>query len=98
MGRNIKVAKNLENSIEGRDNYKMKTYKHCGYFVYLIKLIFLGPFIIRERYMLINFSSKIVMFIAAFIQWFFQTIFLSQSMEFMDILFCVLCYRDKNSI
>ena len=64
-GGNIKVAKDLENSIEGRDNYKMKSYKHCGYFVYLIKLIFLGPFIIRERYMLINFSSKIVMFIAA---------------------------------
>ena len=64
-GGNIKIAKDLENAIEGRDNYKMKRYSHYGYFVYLTKLILLGPFIIRERYMLINFSSKIAMFIAA---------------------------------
>ena len=63
-GGNLKISKELENLIEGRDNYKIKKFGWLEYLLFLIKLIFLGPFIIRERYKLINFATKIIMFIA----------------------------------
>ena len=59
---NIKIAKNLENIIEGQNN-KVKNYTILQYILLLFKLIILGPFITRERYRLINFSTKIIMFI-----------------------------------
>ena len=63
-GGNLQIAKNIENIIEGKDFYKVKNYKFCQNFFFILKLIFLGPFITRERYQLINFSTKIIMFIA----------------------------------
>lgn len=62
---NIKISKDLESLIEGKDNYKIKNFSFLEYFWFIIKLIVLGPFIIRERYKMINFSTKIIMFIAS---------------------------------
>ena len=64
-GGNIKIAKKLENIIEGKDYYKIKNYNFFEYILFLSELIILGPFITRERYQLINFSTKITMFIAS---------------------------------
>ena len=54
---NIKLAKNIENKIE--DYSKIKSLNIFKYILFIIELIFLGPFIIRERYKLINLSTKI---------------------------------------
>ena len=63
FGGNIKLAKNLENIIEGKDYYKFKNINIFKYFIYLIELIVFGPFIIRERYKLINYSTKLYVII-----------------------------------
>ena len=60
-GGNIKIAKYIEKIIEGKEYYKLKNYNIFQYIIFLVTLIVLGPFIIRERYQLINFSSKIYM-------------------------------------
>ena len=62
-GGNIKLAKNIEKIIEGLDHNKLINYNIFQYLFFLIKLILFGPFIIRERYKLINFSTKIYMLI-----------------------------------
>ena len=54
---NIKLAKNVENKIE--DYSKIKSISIFKYILFIINLVFLGPFIIRERYKLINLSTKI---------------------------------------
>jgi len=64
-GRNIKIAKNLEYIIEGKNYFSIKNYNCVQLLFFLIKLILLGPFIIRERYKLINFSSKLIIFLFA---------------------------------
>ena len=62
-GGNLKITKDLEYYIEGKKNYKLKNYEMSEYIFFIIKLIFFGPFIIRERYRFINFSTKILIFI-----------------------------------
>ena len=64
-GGNLQIAKNIENIIEGKDYYRIKNYNFCQNFFFILQLIFLGPFITRERYQLINFSTKIIMLIAS---------------------------------
>jgi len=60
-GGNIKLAKELEYKIEGREHYKIENYNIFEYLFLFIELILLGPFISRERYRLINNSTKIYM-------------------------------------
>ena len=61
--KNIKIAKNLEKIIEGNDYNKLKNMNIFKYFLFLIGLIVFGPFVIRERYRLINFSTKLYVII-----------------------------------
>ena len=60
---NFKIAKDLENYIEGKKNYQLKNFVLSENIYFIIKLIIFGPFIIRERYRLINYSSKVLIFI-----------------------------------
>lgn len=60
-GGNIKIAKELEYQIEGREHYKIEYYNIFKYLFLFIELILLGPFIARERYRLINNSTKMYM-------------------------------------
>ena len=60
-GGNIKIAKYIEKIIEGKEYYKINNYNIFQYILFLFALILLGPFIIRERYQLINFSTKLYM-------------------------------------
>ena len=64
-GGNFKFAKNIEKIIEGKDYNKLQNYNIFQYLIFLIKLIIIGPFITRERYRLINFSTQLYMFIFA---------------------------------
>ena len=61
FGGNIKIAKYLENIIEGNEYYKIKKSNFLKYIIFLVTLIIFSPFVIRERYKLINFSTKIYM-------------------------------------
>ena len=59
-GGNIKEAKKIEKIIEGNTIQNFGFFQH---FIFIIKLILFSPFIMRERYKLINFSTKIYMLI-----------------------------------
>ena len=59
-GGNIKLAKNVEKIIEGNTIQNFSCFQHL---IFILKLILFSPFIMRERYKLIDFSSKIYMLI-----------------------------------
>ena len=61
FGGNIKIVKYLENIIEGNEYFKIKKSNFLKYIIFLVTLIIFSPFVIRERYKLINFSTKIYM-------------------------------------
>ena len=62
-GGNINLAKKIEKIIEGKDYNKLQNYNIFQYLFFLLELFLFGPFIIRERYRLINFKTKIYMLI-----------------------------------
>ena len=70
-GGNLKIAKDLEYYIEGKRNYQIKNFTLSENIFFIIKLIFLGPFIMRERYKLINLLSKLFLFIFSLYPFFF---------------------------
>ena len=90
FGGNIKFAKYLENIIEGKEYYKIKNFNFFKYILFLIILILFSPFIIRQRYQLINFSAKIYMLFFTLYPLIFQIIFSNQFMVFMVIHFLYL--------
>ena len=59
-GGNIKLAKNVEKIIEGNTMQNFSFFQH---FIFILKLIIFSPFIMRERYRLIDYSTKIYMLI-----------------------------------